>query len=84
MTVFMMPMLAPINRVVVGRQHLGDENGSTKYATAVVKFNGHPTEIKNYAVSETRKESGGWNWFKTSEKQVLTGRHHSKCRMSPI
>lgn len=67
---------APKNRVVVGRQHLGDENGSTKYATAVVKFNGHPTEIRNYAVSETRKESGGWNWFKTSEEQVLTGRHH--------
>ena len=67
---------APINRIVVGRQHLGDENGKTKYATAVIKFNGHPTEIKKYAVSETRKESGGWNWFKTSEKQVLTGRHH--------
>ena len=67
---------APINRIVVGRQHLGDENGKTKYATAVIKFNGHPAEIKKYAVSETRKESGGWNWFKTSEKQVLTGRHH--------
>lgn len=52
---------APINRIVVGRQHLGDENGKTKYATAVIKFNGHPTEIKKYAVSETRKESGGWN-----------------------
>ncbi len=67
---------APVNRVIVGRQHLGDENGKTKYATAIIKFNGHPTEIKDYAASETRKESGGWNWFKTSEKQVLTGRHH--------
>lgn len=67
---------APINRVLVGRQHVGDENGKTKYATAVVKFNGHPTEVKNYEVSEAKKESGGWNWFKTSDKQVLTGRHH--------
>lgn len=67
---------APVNRVIVGRQHIGDENGKTKYATAIVKFNGNPTEIKDYSISETRKESGGWNWFKTTEQKVLTGRHH--------
>lgn len=67
---------APVNRVIVGRQHQGDENGNTKYATGIIKFNGHPTEIQNYSVSETRKESGGWNWFKTSSNHVITGRHH--------
>lgn len=46
---------APINRIVVGRQHLGDENGKTKYATAVIKFNGHPTEIKNMQYPKPEK-----------------------------
>ena len=31
------------NRVIVGRQHNGNENGDTKYATAIVKFNGVST-----------------------------------------
>lgn len=67
---------APVNRVIVGRKHSGDENGTTQYCTAIVKFNGYATTVKDYAVSETRKESGGWNWFRTSSNQVVTGRHH--------
>lgn len=67
---------APVNRVIVGREHTGDENGSTRYATGVVKFNGFPTKMINYTTTTTRKESGGWNWFRTAYDQVLTGRHH--------
>ena len=67
---------APQNRVIIGRKHQGDENAETTYATGIVKFNGHLTEIKGYTVSETRKESGGWNWFRTANNQVMTGRHH--------
>lgn len=67
---------APLNRVIVGRTHLGDENGMTQYATGIIKFNGYVTEIKDYTISEARKESGGWNWFRTPTNQVITGRHH--------
>jgi hypothetical protein len=67
---------APLNRVIVGRQHSGDENGATSYATGIVKFNGYPTKVINYTTTTTRAESGGWNWFKTAANQVITGRHH--------
>lgn len=67
---------APVNRVIVGRQHSGDENGITCYATGVVKFNGFPTKVINYNTTTTKKESGGWNWFRTVYNQVVTGRHH--------
>ena len=66
---------APLGRVIVGRSHSGDENGSTRYATGVIKFNGHPTEIKNYTTTEARKESSGY-WFRTSANEIMTGRHH--------
>jgi len=67
---------APVGRVIVGRKHSGDENGETRYATGVVKFNGHPTEIRNYAISEAKTEAGGWNWFVAPSDAVITGRHH--------
>lgn len=35
---------APANRVLVGRYHKGDENGQTRYATAVVKVNGETAQ----------------------------------------
>jgi Flp pilus assembly pilin Flp len=68
---------APLNRIIVGRQHSGDENGTTQYATGIIKFNGHATEIINYTTSDAKTESSGWsNWFKTDANQVVTGRHH--------
>lgn len=67
---------AAVNRVIVGRQHAGDENGITKYATGIVKFNGFPTKVINYNTTTTKPESGGWNWFRTVYNQVVTGRHH--------
>lgn len=67
---------APTNRVIVGRQHSGDENGQTKYATAVVKFNGENTYIESSLSSSAIKESSGI-WFKTNTQRVIIGRHHS-------
>lgn len=66
---------APLNRVIVGMKHTGDEREMTYYATAVVKFNGYTTEIRDYTTSEPYKESNA-GWFKTSANQVITGRHH--------
>lgn len=67
---------APANRVIVGRQHHGDENGQTQYATAIIKFNGDATYVENPLSSSAIKESSGI-WFKTNSERVLIGRHHS-------
>lgn len=66
---------APSNRVIVGRQHHGDENKNTQYATAVVKFNGEPTIVEDIINSNPIKESAGI-WFRTDSQRVITGRSH--------
>lgn len=65
---------AEVNRVIVGRKHFNDENAPTQYATGIVKFNGYPTYISQYTVSEAQKETSGW--FYSGDKQVITARHH--------
>lgn len=67
---------APANRVIVGRQHKGDENGQTQYATAIIKIDGKTTTLEEGINSPSIKESSGI-WFKTDENRVMTGRHHS-------
>lgn len=64
------------NRVIVGRQHKGDENGQTRYATAKILFNGKPAILVNRIPSNTVKESKGI-WVTAGSKQFMTGRHHS-------
>lgn len=66
---------APVNRVIVGRYHKGDENGGTKYATAIVKVNGIQARTKNFEKSAWIKESAGI-WFVTSADRVIVGRFH--------
>ena len=67
---------APSGRVIVGRQHQGDENGQTQYATAIVKIDGKATTLAEGVTSPSIKESSG-TWFKTDASRVMTGRHHS-------
>lgn len=66
---------APANRVIVGRNHNDDENGTTQYATAVIKFNGEETFLTDSRVDAV-KESGG-EWFKTDTLRVIVGRNHN-------
>lgn len=67
---------APINRVLVGRQHVDDENGATKYAHAKVLFNGNETTVINKVTSSDIKESSG-PWFNTDANRVMVGRIHN-------
>ncbi len=64
------------NRVIVGRQHNGNENGDTKYATAIVKFNGVSTFVGDMKLFGPIKESSGI-WFRTSSERVIVGRIHN-------
>lgn len=68
--------LASSGRVLVGRQHVDDENGATKYATAIIKFNGNDVTIADAIQSNNFRESDAY-WFKTDANRVLVGRHHS-------
>lgn len=63
------------NRVLIGRQHNGDENGKTRYATAIIKFNGKEVALNNYTSSSSIKESKGI-WIKSPQNSFMTGRHH--------
>lgn len=65
---------AEVNRVIVGRKHIGDENASSIYATGIVKFNGYPTFVSGYTISGIQKETSGW--FKSSENQIITAQYH--------
>lgn len=68
---------APINRVIVGRKHDGDENGKTQYATALVKLNGEGTTVLDSGSTLISKESSG-EWFKSDATSVLIGRYHNR------
>ncbi len=64
------------NRVLVGREHKGDENGKTRYATAIVLFNGKNCMTTDRVSSNSIKESKGI-WCCSDSERVMTGRHHS-------
>ncbi len=69
------PFIAPHGRVLVGREHRGDENGKTRYQTAIVKVNQLATLVGDPKQSKKIKESSG-DWFKTGATSVMTGRWH--------
>lgn len=64
------------NRVLVGREHKGDENGKTRYATAIVQFNSKNCMTTDRISSSSIKESKGI-WCCSDSERVMTGRHHS-------
>lgn len=67
--------LCPTNTVMTGRYHKGDENGKTKYATAIVIANGTEAKTTSEITSESFKESSG-KWFVTDKDRVMVGRVH--------
>ncbi len=67
---------APGNRFIVGRQHEGDEGGYTKYATAIIKFNGNEVTAINRIATGNVKESKA-NWVVADDNRFMTGRHHA-------
>lgn len=66
---------APGNRFIVGRQHDGDEDGYTRYATAIIKFNGKLVTAINSVATGNVKESKA-NWVVADGNRFMTGRHH--------
>lgn len=66
----------PPGRVLVGRKHLGDENGMTQYATGLLKVNNTVCVKTTNNNSIQIKESTGI-WYKTDNQSIMTGRCHN-------
>ncbi|RJQ88275.1 hypothetical protein [Amycolatopsis panacis] len=66
---------APGDHVLVGRQHSGDENGSTRYATATMSAWGRTVELTSYRWSPSQKESSSYS--KAGDYEVMVGRQHT-------
>ena len=68
-------VIADSGRVIVGRTHGGDQNGTTKYATGIVKVNGKVAECVDWLQSAYIKESSG-TWYNTDNQRFIIGRVH--------
>ncbi|MFB7504824.1 hypothetical protein [Streptomyces broussonetiae] len=66
---------ASANQVLVGRQHSGDENGPTKYATATMSAGGREVELTSHRWSPGQRESSSYS--KSGDDEVMVGRQHS-------
>ncbi|PKV90068.1 hypothetical protein [Streptomyces sp. TLI_146] len=66
---------APGDQVLVGRQHTGDENGQTRYATASMSVGGRPVELTSYRWTPGQRESSSYS--KAGPQEVMVGRQHS-------
>lgn len=65
------------SRVLIGRQHSGDENGMTRYQTGIVKFNGKKAKVTHYPEADlVVKESGGLEVL-PKDNLVMIGIKHS-------
>ncbi|MEU4226252.1 hypothetical protein AB0F17_18290 [Nonomuraea sp. NPDC026600] len=66
---------APPNEALIGRQHSGDENGSTRYATASLSAWGRTVELTSYRWTEAQRESNSHS--KGGGYEVMVGRQHA-------
>ncbi|MGJ6967084.1 hypothetical protein ACSDR0_34735 [Streptosporangium sp. G11] len=66
---------APPNEALVGRSHTGDENGTTRYRTATLTWQGRPVQLTGTTSTGYFKESNHTTHARTN--QVMVGRKHS-------
>lgn len=65
----------PVNKIMVGHQHSGDENGKTRYQCATASINGTRLAINTNGWSNNYKESS--HEYVCASDQVMIGRVHS-------
>ena len=67
--------ICPLNTVITGREHSGDENGETRYRYSEIFIDGVPCATYNNHWSAEKKESSG-EWALAKNCEVMTGRRH--------
>ncbi|GAA5615130.1 hypothetical protein Spla01_06335 [Streptomyces platensis] len=63
------------HKALVGRVHSGDENGSTRYATASMTWQGRPVTLTSYRWTPGQRESSSHS--RAGAGEVMTGRQHN-------
>ncbi|MFI9595322.1 hypothetical protein [Nonomuraea sp. NPDC052265] len=63
------------NQVIVGRQHLGDENGDTRHKYGTLRWRGSELRLTSRYWTELMKESN--HSTQAGPGQVMTGRRHN-------
>lgn len=66
---------APVDEVVIGRSHAGDENGNTQYRTAYLTWQGKELSLLNTHTVGPYQESNSLS--KAGAGELLVGRSHS-------
>ncbi|MDR8413294.1 hypothetical protein MTP10_31750 [Nonomuraea sp. 3-1Str] len=66
---------APVDQVVVGRWHTGDENGMTQYLSAALYWQGRQVRLTDPLWTGEYKESS--HIWQASAGKVMVGRSHS-------
>ncbi|MEU8378614.1 hypothetical protein [Streptosporangium sp. NPDC048865] len=67
--------VAPPDQALVGRAHSGDENGTTRYRTATLSWQGQTVRLTGAAWTGEYKESN--HTTHAGHNQVMTGRKHT-------
>ncbi|SEC27772.1 hypothetical protein SAMN05428945_2482 [Streptomyces sp. 2224.1] len=65
----------PPNKALSGRQHSGDENGQTRYATASLTWQGRNVHLTSYRWTAGQRESSSHS--KAGPEEVMVGRQHN-------
>ncbi|MEV4223296.1 hypothetical protein [Nonomuraea sp. NPDC049725] len=65
----------PLNEVITGRKHSGDENGYTTYYCSRVLVNGEQAVVSPGAWSDPQRESS--SFYETPADQAIAGRWHT-------
>ncbi|GLK11211.1 hypothetical protein GCM10017600_46170 [Streptosporangium carneum] len=71
----------PVNQVLTGRAHSGDENGNTTYYCSSISINDQPVTVGISSWSPPQKEST--SRFAAPIGEVLTGRRHQGDENGP-
>jgi len=68
--------LCPVNTVMTGRQHQGDENGNTKYLCSPLSYQGAAVPVNPNAGSWSTEITESTSQFVCADGQILNGRYH--------
>ncbi|MEU4834027.1 hypothetical protein [Streptosporangium sp. NPDC023615] len=73
--------ICPVNQVLTGRRHVGNENAPTTYYCGTIYINGQQVFVYSGDWTQPRKESEGY--IVAPADQVLVGRWHEKDENGP-
>jgi hypothetical protein len=73
--------ICPVNKIMTGRLHQGDENGETAYLCTPIIYGGNFVVLAwddawSAPIQESGKNSGGESSFTCADNKIMVGRQH--------